>query len=92
MNRTMRRKLEKQAKRKLTDEQFKEYKNMAFNEIMELEVIRRCDNVWRKMSKAMIEVMRENRISEERTEKMVKAMAERLRQIVDEEKGGNKDE
>lgn len=92
MNRTMRRKLEKQAKRKLTDEQFKEYKNMAFNEIMELEVIRRCDNVWRKMSKVMIEVMRENRISEERTEKMVKAMAERLRQIVDEEKGGDKNE
>lgn len=88
MNRTMRRKLEKEAKKKLTDEQFKEYLNLANNETIEIEVIRRCDNVWRKMSKAMIEVMRENRISEERTEKMVKAMAERLRQIVDEEKRG----
>ncbi|SHF16816.1 hypothetical protein [Caloramator proteoclasticus] len=87
MNRAMRRKMEKQVRSKLTDKQFQEYKNWSVNATIEEEVVRRCDNVWGKMTKALIEVMRENRISEERTQKMLEEMAKRLRKIVNEEKG-----
>lgn len=67
MNRKMRRKQDKKLKKILTPEQFSELKEEATNQIVEKKV----DDIWRKMSGVLVQIMRENRISQERIAKIV---------------------
>ncbi|MFT9496626.1 hypothetical protein [Anaerosolibacter sp.] len=74
MNRKMRRKQDKKLKKILTDEQFSELKEEATNQIVEQKV----DDIWRKMSGVLVQIMRENRISQERIAKIVSEFSEEI--------------
>lgn len=66
MNRARRRQIEKQLKRRLTDEQFLQLKNEVIQQSIEDRVAR----IWDVMSGELIRIMRANRISEERVSKI----------------------
>jgi len=78
MNRAMRRKMDKQLRTKLTDEQFQELKSKTISEMIDIEVKRRLDDTWSKMSSVLIEIMRKNRISQERIHKIVSEFSEEI--------------
>lgn len=91
MNRQQKRKMFKEARSKLTDEQFERYKNMAVNETINFEVERRVSDIWRKMSGELINIMRTNRISEERIKKIVSEFAEEMEKQFKNENEGDGD-
>jgi len=84
MNRAMRRKMEKQLKGKLTDEQFQKIYDRAFHERVE----ERVSEIWEKMSPLLVKIMRENRISKERIRKILMEFLNEIKK----EFGGNKNE
>lgn len=67
MNRAMRRKMDKHLKTKLTDEQFQKLYDRAFHDRVE----ERTMEIWEKMSPVLIEIMRANKISQDRVKKIL---------------------
>lgn len=67
MNRAMRRKMDKQLRAKLTDEQFQKLYDRAFHDRVE----ERTMEIWEKMSPVLIEIMRANKISQDRVKKIL---------------------
>lgn len=62
MNRERRRQIERQLKKKLTDEQFLQLRN----EVIQKSVEDKVSRMWEIMSGELIQIMRRHRISEER--------------------------
>lgn len=67
MGRTEERKKQKQAKKKLTTEQF----NMCRAELIDSEVDKRVSKILKVISKHMVDALKQNRIGEERRKKIV---------------------
>lgn len=76
MNRQQRRSTSKEAKKKLSNEQFKAFKDMANEKVISMETDRRVTETFNKFTKDLIVAMREHRISEDRIFKVVKRTLE----------------
>ncbi|MHC1681362.1 MAG: hypothetical protein AB6733_00115 [Clostridiaceae bacterium] len=79
MNRATSRKMNKKVKQKLTDEQFKKFTAEAQLEYIKEEVDRRTLRVIKDIIALLPEVLRENRISEQRVEKILQEFTSKFK-------------
>ncbi|SCG82711.1 hypothetical protein DW1_1138 [Proteiniborus sp. DW1] len=89
MNRTQRRKTEKNLKKIMTDKQLKNLKEDISNEFISKKVEERFNHTWEKFGTILLETMREFRISQERINQIVTTAYNRLEEEL---KGAGKNE
>lgn len=75
-NREQRRKIDRKAKSKLTQEQYQDYKKWALDETIKVEVDRRVKEMFESLINDIIQAMKEHRISQERIGKIVDRVLE----------------
>ena len=90
MNRAERRRLEKQTKKKLTDEQYEKFSAAANSEFIKSEVTAISSRMVDDFVALLPEVLRKNRISEERTLRILNEIVEAFR-VKREEAFGDED-
>lgn len=80
MNREMRRKLDKQARKKMTTEQYKEFTSDTVVTYANQEVEKMSAKVIADVAEILPIVLRKNRISEDRTSKILSDFSEAFRE------------
>lgn len=88
MNRERRRNMKKELKKKFTDEQYEKISQKVVQEAVDLEVARQMRKIITHMTDTIVDVLRENRISEERTSKIINQIVDRTYESV---KNGGKE-
>lgn len=81
MNRKNRRHMDKLAKGKLTDKQFSDFKEKTIQQVAAVTADKIIDKTWQKLELFLRESMRENRISEERINKVLDGLIEKSKEF-----------
>lgn len=89
MNRKMRRQTDKMAKGKLTDSQFKAFKDNTIQQVAYDMANKIIDKTWFKLEQFLRISMRENRISEERIDKVLDGLINKSKKFAFEEADKN---
>lgn len=77
MNRKQRRNMKKGIKKKFTDEQYEKISQRVVQEAVDLEVARQMRKIITHMTNIIVDVLRENRISEERASRIINEIVDR---------------
>lgn len=80
--------MKKELKKKFTDEQYEKISQKVVQEAVDLEVARQMRKIITHMTDTIVDVLRENRISEERTSKIINQIVDRTYESV---KNGGKE-